>query len=132
MQKAPGSCAFAEWLGCGFENCGSYDDHGARGRADVARVVGRYVVDGAGRAVVEPQQKRWRLGGLVLTTRAAIRSAGIAHPRILGEPLVRRPTQRTSCAAEEYRGGVEGCTVSLYAGGNGPPCLGAANHHYTH
>ena len=69
---------------------------------------------------------------MVLTTRAAIRVGRIAHPRILGEPFVRRPTQRTSCAAEEYGGGVEGCVVSLYVGGNGPPRLGATYHHYTH
>src|SRR5450759_514623 len=66
-----------------------------------------------------------QLGDLALTARVAIRSAGIADPRILGEPFVRRPTQRTMCAAEEHRGGVEGCAVSPYAGGNGPPCLGA-------
>ena len=73
-----------------------------------------------------------QLGDLALTARVAIRSAGIADPRILGEPFVRRPTQRTMCAAEEYWGGVEGCAVSLNAGGNGPPCLGATYHHYTH
>jgi hypothetical protein len=27
---------------------------------------------------------------------------------------------------------LRGCVVSLYAGGNGPPCLGATDHHYTH
>ena len=48
------------------------------------------------------------LGDMALTTRAAIRSTGIADPRILGKPLVRRPTQRTMCATEEYWGGVEG------------------------
>jgi hypothetical protein len=72
------------------------------------------------------------LGDLALTTGVAIRGGGIANPRILGEPFVRRPTQRTSCAAEEYWGGVKGLAVSLYASGNGPPCLGATNHHYTH
>ena len=61
MQKAPGSCAFAEWLGRGFGNCGSYDDCGARGRAGAAGGVGGDVVDGVGLAVIEPQQKRWRL-----------------------------------------------------------------------
>ena len=73
-----------------------------------------------------------QLGDLALTTRVAIRGGGIADPRILGEPFVHRPTQRTMCAAEEYWGGVEGCAVSLNAGGNGPPCLGATYHHYTH
>ena len=72
------------------------------------------------------------LGDLALTTGVAIRGGGIADPRVLGEPLVRRPTQRTGCAAEEHGGGVEGCAVSLYASGNGSPCLGAADHHYTH
>ena len=73
-----------------------------------------------------------QLGDLALTTRVAIRGGGIAYPCVLGEPFVRYPTQRTMCAAEEYWGGVEGCAVSPYAGGNRPPCLGATNHHYTH
>jgi hypothetical protein len=34
-----------------------------------------------------------RLGDLALTVRVAIRSAGIAYPRILGEPFVRRPAR---------------------------------------
>ena len=72
------------------------------------------------------------LGDLALTTGGAVCGTGIADPRILGEPFVRRPTQRTSCAAEEYWGGVKGLAVSLYASGNGSPCLGAADHHYTH
>ena len=49
MQKAPGSCAFAEWLGCGFGSCGSYDDDGASRSRCVAGVVGRHVVDGVRR-----------------------------------------------------------------------------------
>jgi hypothetical protein len=73
-----------------------------------------------------------QLGDLALTTRVAIRGGGITDPRVLGEPFVRRPTQRTMCAAEEYGGGVEGCAVNLHASGNGSPCLGAENHHYTH
>jgi hypothetical protein len=73
-----------------------------------------------------------RLGDLALTTRAAISGGRIADPRILGEPFVHRPTQRTMCAAEEYWGGAKGLAVGLYAGGNGPPCLGATYHHYTH
>ena len=72
------------------------------------------------------------LGDLALTTGGAVCGTGIADPRILGEPFVRRPTQRTMCAAEKHRRGVEGCAVSPYAGGNGPPCLGATYHHYTH
>ena len=72
------------------------------------------------------------LGDLALTTGGAVCGTGIADPRILGEPFVRRPTQRTKRAAEEYWCGVEGCAVSLNAGGNGPPCLGATYHHYTH
>src|SRR5664280_2611798 len=74
----------------------------------------------------------WRLGDQPLATRVAIRGGGIADPRILGEPFVRRPTQRTGCAAEEYWGGVEGCAVNLHASGNGSLCLGAEDHHYTH
>ena len=73
-----------------------------------------------------------RLGDLALTTRVAIRGGGIADPRILGEPFVRRSAQRTMRAAKEHGGGVEGCAVSPYTGGNGPPCLGAEDHHYTH
>jgi hypothetical protein len=72
------------------------------------------------------------LGDLALTTRVAIRGGGIADPRILGEPFVWHATQWTKRAAEEYGGGVEGCVVSLYVGGNGPSRLGAEDHHYTH
>src|SRR5674476_662293 len=51
MQKAPGSCAFAEWLGCrcGFGSCGSYDDDGASRSRCVSGVVGRHVFDGVRR-----------------------------------------------------------------------------------
>ena len=49
MQKAPDSCAFAEWLGCGFGSCGSYDDDGASRSRCVAGVVGRHVFDGVRR-----------------------------------------------------------------------------------
>jgi hypothetical protein len=103
LQKAPGSCAFAEWLGRGFGNCGSYDDYGARGRAGVAGGVGGDVVDGVGLAVIEPQQKRWRLGDLALATRVAIRKPGFGDPCILGEPFVLYAAQRTECAAEMPR-----------------------------
>ncbi len=44
-----------------------------------------------------------RLGDLPLATRVAMAKPGIADPRILGEPFVGRPTQRTECAAEKYR-----------------------------
>jgi hypothetical protein len=73
-----------------------------------------------------------RLGDLPLTTRVAIRGGGIADPRILGEPFVFYAAQRTECAAEKHRRRMEGCAVSLHASGNGPPCLGATYHHYTH
>ena len=34
------------------------------------------------------------LGDPMLTTGLANRGVGIAHPRVLGEPFVRRPAQR--------------------------------------
>src|SRR5664279_4668011 len=74
----------------------------------------------------------WRLGDQPLATRVAIRSGRIADPCILGEPFMLFGAQRAECAAEEYWGGVKGLAVSLYASGNGSPCLGAADHHYTH
>ena len=51
MQKAPGSCAFAEWLGCrcGFGSCGSYDDDGASRCRCVTGGIGRDVLDGVRR-----------------------------------------------------------------------------------
>jgi hypothetical protein len=79
-----------------------------------------------------PRRGVGRLGDLALTARVAIRKPGITDPRVLREPFLFYVAQRTECAAEKHRRGVEGCAVSPYASGNGSPCLGAADHHYTH
>src|SRR5665647_2893104 len=83
-------------------------------------------------AVIEPRQKRWRLGDLRLATWVAIRKAEIADPCILGKPFVFYAAQSTECAAEKHRRGMEGRAVNLDTGGNGSPCLGTTDHDDTH
>ena len=88
------------------------------------------VFDGVGRAVIEPRQKRWRLGDLFLATPVAM--VEIADPCILGEPFVFYAAQRTESAAEKHRRGTEGRAVNLDTSRNGSPRLGATDHDDTH
>ena len=79
-----------------------------------------------------PRRGVGRLGDLALTARVAVRGAGIADPRVLGEPFVVLAAKRAKDATEKYWHGTEGRAVNLHASGNGPLCLGATYHHHTH
>jgi len=73
-----------------------------------------------------------RLSRPPLAIRVTFRGTGITHPRISGKPFVRGAARRTKRTAEENWHRTKGRAISVHAGGNAFPRLGAIDHYYTH